>query len=306
MIDLAIEAPKLRPLMFSIAYRMLGSVADAEDVVQAALLRIHERLREAEPIDRLDAFASTVATRLAIDTLRSARHRREIYVGPWLPEPLLVDDADPGRRIEHDETVTVGVLSMLERLAPVERAVFVLREALGFDYSEIAEILEREPAACRQIMHRARRRLADGHGGARYEADAAAATRLVGEFLTALRAGDVDGVVRVLADDVVFTADGGGRVSALRQPLSGALPVARFLIGLARRGAALGVRIEPALANGEHALHVREADGATLLLLTLHLEGGAVRAIADQLNPEKLRHLGPVGDLNALVSGDDA
>ncbi len=291
--------------MFSIAYRMLGSVADAEDVVQAGLLRIHERLRASEPIDRLDAFASTVATRLAIDALRSARRRRELYVGPWLPEPLLVDDADPGRRIEHDETVTIGVLSMLERLGPVERAVFVLREALGFDYAEIAEILGREPAACRQIMHRARRRLADGRRGARYEGDAAGAKSLVADFLTALRAGDVDGVVRLLADDVVFTADGGGKAPARRLPLSGDVAVARFLVGLVRRGTALGVSIEPTLANGEQALHVRAADGATLLVLTLHIDRGAVRAIADQLNPDKLRHLGPVGDLNALVSGDD-
>ncbi len=297
--DLAVEAPTLRPLMFSIAYRMLGSVTEAEDVVQAGLLRMHERERAGEPIERPDAFASTVATRLSIDVLRSARHAREVYVGPWLPEPLLADDADPARRIEQDETLSVAVLMLLERLGPVERAVFVLREALGFDYDEIAEIVERDPAACRQIMHRARARVASG--SVRFDVDDADAARLTGEFLEALRDGDVDGVLRVLAPDVLFTADGGGKAPAIQHPMSGDVAVARFLIGLMRRGAPLGVRLEPTVANAEHAVRIRTADGATVSLLTLHVDGGAIRSITNQLNPDKLRHLGPVGDLFALL-----
>ena len=297
--DLAVEAPTLRPLMFSIAYRMLGSVTEAEDVVQAGLLRMHERERAGEVIERPDAFASTVATRLSIDVLRSARHAREVYVGPWLPEPLLADDADPARRIEQDETLSVAVLMLLERLGPVERAVFVLREALGFDYDEIAEIVERDPAACRQIMHRARARVASG--SVRFDVDDADAARLTGEFLEALRDGDVDGVLRVLAPDVLFTADGGGKAPAIQHPMSGDLAVARFLIGLMRRGAPLGVRLEPTVANAEHAVRIRTADGATVSLLTLHVDGGAIRSITNQLNPDKLRHLGPVGDLFALL-----
>ncbi|MGW4931093.1 RNA polymerase sigma factor SigJ [Agromyces sp. NPDC004153] len=299
--DLAVEAPTLRPLMFSIAYRMLGSVTEAEDVVQAGLLRMHERERAGELIERPDAFASTVATRLSIDVLRSARHTREVYVGPWLPEPLLADDADPARRIEQDETLSVAVLMMLERLGPVERAVFVLREALGFDYDEIAEIVERDPAACRQIMRRARARVASG--GVRFDVDDADAARLTDEFLEALRDGDVDGVLRVLAPDVLFTADGGGKAPAIQHPMSGDVAVARFLIGLMRRGAPLGVRLEPTVANAEHAVRIRTADGATVSLLTLHVEGGAVRSITNQLNPDKLRHLGQVGDLFALLGG---
>jgi RNA polymerase sigma-70 factor (ECF subfamily) len=297
--DLAVDAPTLRPLMFSIAYRMLGSVADAEDVVQTGMLRMHERSTSGEPIDRPDAFASTVATRLSIDALRSARRTREVYVGPWLPEPLLVDDTDPAHRIEQDETVSVAVLTMLERLGPVERAVFVLREALGLDYGEIAEIVERDPAACRQILHRARQRVATG--AARFDADDGDAARLVAEFLEALRAEDVDAVVRVLADDVVFTADGGGKAPAIQRPMAGDVAVARFLVGLMRRGAGFGVILEPTVANAEPSVRFRGADGATLSVLTLHLEDGAIRSMSNQLNPDKLQHLAPVGDLFALL-----
>ncbi|MFD4960787.1 RNA polymerase sigma factor SigJ [Microbacterium sp. NPDC058389] len=300
--DLAVEAPTLRPLMFSIAYRMLGSVADAEDVVQAGMLRLHERTRAGEPIERPDAFASTVATRLSIDALRSAHRSRELYVGPWLPEPLLVDDEDPAHRIEQDETVSVAVLTMLERLGPVERAVFVLREALGLDYAEIAQIVERDQAACRQILHRARQRVTTA--APRYGADDADAARLVATFLDALRDGDVDGVMGVLSDDVVFTADGGGKAPAIQKPMTGDLAVARFLVGLMRRGAVLGVTLEPTLANAEPSVRFRSADGATLSVLTLHLEDGAIRAIANQLNPDKLQHLAPVGDLFALLRDD--
>lgn len=297
--DFAGDVSTLRPLMFSIAYRMLGSVSDAEDVVQSGMLRLHERARLGEPIERPDAFASTVATRLSIDALRSAHRKREVYVGPWLPEPLLVDDADPAHRIEQDETVSVAVLTILERLSPVERAVFVLREALGFDYSEIAGIVERDPAACRQLMHRARERVASG--GARYHANEGNSARLVVEFVDALRAGDVDAVVRVLSDDVVFTADGGGKAPAIQRPMTGEIAVARFLVGLMRRGAQFGVRLELTMANDEHTVIFRSVNGATLSVLTLHIEDGAIRSIANQLNPDKLQHLAPVGDLFALL-----
>jgi len=299
MVDLVVETPRLRPLMFSIAYRMLGSVSEAEDVVQSGLLRIHERVRSGDLIERPDAFASTVTTRLSIDVLRSSRRTREVYVGPWLPEPLLADDADPARRIEQDETLSMGVLTMLERLGPVERAVFVLHEALGYDYTEIGEIVDRDPAACRQIMHRARQRLAAD--GVRFEVDASQAARLTTEFLEALRAGDVDGVVKLLAPDVVMTADGGGKAPAIQHPMSGDVAVARFLVGLMRRGDALGVEVEQVVANGERTLLFRGRDGAVLSVLTIHVDGGEIRSFSNQLNPDKLGHLGPVGDLFALL-----
>jgi len=295
------ELDRLRPLMFSIAYRMLGSVTDAEDVVQDAYLRLQERSPAAEPIESLDAYASTVATRLSIDALRSARRAREVYTGTWLPEPLPDDDADPAHRVERDETLSFAFLAVLERLGPVERAVFLLREVFDLDYSHIARIVERDEAACRQIMHRARARIADGRP--RFDSDAARDAVLLDTFFAALDDGDVDALASVLADDVVFYADGGGRTPAVRHPLHGSVAVARFLAGLVRRGSGLHVRMERTRANGEAALRVSAPDGATLSVLMLHADGGRVAIVGNQLNPEKLRHLGPVGDLNALVSG---
>ncbi len=292
---------RLRPLMFSIAYRMLGSVTEAEDVVQDAYLRMHERLLAGDTIERPEAYASTVATRLAIDALRSARRTREVYAGTWLPEPLPDDDADPAHRIERDETLSFAFLAVLERLGPVERAVFLLREVFELDYADIAAIVDRDEAACRQIMHRARARIADGRP--RFEADAARDAALVDTFFAALNAGDVDALANVLADDVVFYGDGGGKAPAILHPISGAVAVARFLAGLVRRGAGLHTRLERTAANGEAALRVSGQDGGTLSVLMLHVDGGRVSVVGNQLNPDKLRHLGPVGDLNALVAG---
>ncbi len=296
------ELAELRPLMFSIAYRMLGSVTEAEDVVQDAYLRLLQRSSAGEPIERPEAFASTVATRLAIDALRSARRTREVYTGTWLPEPLPDDDADPAHRVERDETLSFAFLAVLERLGPVERAVFLLREVFVMDYADIAAIVERDEAACRQVMHRARARIADGRP--RFDADAARDAALLDTFFAALDAGDVDALASVLADDVVFYADGGGKAPAVRHPLHGAMAVARFLAGLVRRGAGMHVHLDRISANGEAALRVSSPDGATLSVLMVHVGDGRVSVVGNQLNPEKLRHLGPVGDLNALVSGE--
>lgn len=295
------ELGELRPLMFSIAYRMLGSVTEAEDVVQDAYLRLHERALAGDVIERPEAYASTVATRLAIDALRSARRTREVYTGAWLPEPLPDDDADPAHHVERDETLSFAFLAVLERLGPVERAVFLLREVFDLDYAAIAAIVERDEPACRQVMHRARARIADARP--RFEADAARDAALLDSFFAALGAGDVDALAALLADDVVFYGDGGGKAPAITHPLLGAVAVARFLAGLVRRGAGMHVRMDRMSANGEAALRVSAADGATLSVLMVHADSGRVSVIGNQLNPEKLRHLGPVGDLNALVSG---
>ncbi|MBM7830084.1 RNA polymerase sigma-70 factor (ECF subfamily) [Agromyces cerinus] len=291
----------LRPLMFSIAYRMLGSVADAEDVVQDAYLRLHEREIAGEEIRNPDAFAVTVTTRLAIDVLRSARRNREVYVGPWMPEPLPDDDADPAHRIERDETLSFAFLAVLERLGPVERAVFLLREVFAYDYRDIGEIVDRDEAACRQILHRAKARVAERRP--RFDGVDERDSALADAFFAALEAGDVDGLIERLADDVVFYGDGGGRAPAIQHPMHGAVAVARFLAGLVRRGAQAGVRFELRSVNGSPALWVRGPDGALLSVLMVEFADGAAQVIANQLNPEKLAHLGPIGDLYALFGG---
>ncbi|HSE09104.1 MAG TPA: RNA polymerase sigma-70 factor [Nocardioidaceae bacterium] len=300
MTDLAAAYDDLRPLMFSVAYRMLGSVAEAEDVVQEAFLRMHTSLAGGGEPRSPEAFATTVTTRLAIDTLRSARKRREQYVGSWLPEPLLEPaTGDPAWRVEMDETVTLAFLVLLEQLSPVERAVFVLREAMGYEYADIAEVVGKSEANCRQLYSRARRRVeADRPTAATpSEQQRAVAT----QFLEALRAADVDRLERMLAHDVVFYGDGGGKVAAVQKPVAGSVRVGRFLAGLHRRAARFGVRYEETTANGQPAVLVRTTQGAVLGVLTIDVADGKVVALRNQVNPDKLSHLGPVGDLNAMT-----
>jgi RNA polymerase sigma-70 factor (ECF subfamily) len=299
--DLAGAHDALRPLMFSIAYRMLGSVAEAEDVVQEAFLRLHRSAQDGLDVDNLEAYATTVTTRLAIDTLRSARLRREEYVGPWLPEPIVADDADPAHRIELDDTVSTAFLVLLEALTPVERAVFVLREVIGYDYADIAAVVDKSEANCRQILARARKRIDDGRP--RFDVSREHRDRLAEQFLAAVGGGDLAGLERVLADDVLLVADGGGRAPAIQRPMLGALNVARFLLGLMRRGEGLGVRLDLVEANGQPALRTRTADGALLGLMTIDVADGRIVRLHNVLNPEKLAHLGPVGDLTALLAG---
>jgi len=297
--DLGLAHDDLRPLMFSVAYRMLGSVAEAEDIVQEAFLRLQGT--DLASVRSPDAFATTVTTRLAIDALRSARRRRETYVGPWLPEPLVPERADdPALRIELDESVSLAVLTLMETLNPVERAVFVLRETLDYDYSAIAEIVERTEANCRQLFARARARLDEGRP--RFEVDAARRDELAATFLQAVGSGDLEALERLLAEDVAFYGDG-GKAPAIRQPMYGATAVARFLLGLARRGAGLGVRLLPAHANGQPALLAVDPDNGLLSVLSLDIVDGRIVALRNQLNPDKLDHLGPVGQLSTLLDG---
>lgn len=302
--SLAVDHDDLRPLMFSIAYRMLGSVVEAEDVVQEAFLRMHRTVGQGAQLDNPDAYATTVTTRLAIDALRSARMRRVEYVGPWLPEPVVPERvADPAERLELDETVSLAVLTLMEALSPLERAVFILREAFAYDYADIAAVVDRSEAACRQLFARARRHVADGQP--RFDASPEDRDALAAAFLTAVDGGGFDDLERLLADDVVFYGDGGGRAPAIREPLRGSTAVARFLLGLLRRGDALGVRLEPAHANGHPALLALGPDDALLAVLSLDVSGGRVTALRNQLNPAKLGHLGTVGDLTSLLRGDD-
>ena len=300
MTDLAVVADDLRPLMFSIAYRMLGSVAEAEDVVQDAFVRLQGT--DLATIASPDAYATTVTTRLAIDALRSARLRREQYVGPWLPEPLVPDrESDPAHRIELDDSVSIAMLTLLERLSPVERAVFILREAFSYDYADIAAAVEKSEVNCRQILSRARARLDEDRP--RFETSPAQRDALVRAFLEAVSSGELAELERLLAVDAVFYGDGGGKAPAIRSPLVGATPVARFLLGLVRRGEKLDARVEPTVANGEPALLTIGPDGSLLGVLAIEVVGDRVVALRNQINPDKLRHLGQVGDLTALLQG---
>jgi RNA polymerase sigma-70 factor (ECF subfamily) len=298
MTDLSQVHDELRPMMFSIAYRMLGSVVEAEDVVQEAFLRIHRSSQDG--VDNLPAYATTITTRLAIDTLRSARVRRERYVGPWLPEPIVDSaDADPAHRVELDETVSTAFLVLLEALSPVERAVFVLREVIGYEYAEIAAVVDKSEANCRQIFARAKKRINDGKP--RFEASREVRDRLAREFLAAVSDGDLTGLERLLAEDVVFVGDGGGRAPAIQKPMAGAVSVARFLLGMMRQGDRLGVLLDLVQANGQPALRTRAADGALLGVMTIDVDTDRIVGLHNVLNPDKLGHLGPVGDLNTLL-----
>ncbi|HLR93375.1 MAG TPA: RNA polymerase sigma-70 factor [Jiangellaceae bacterium] len=302
MSDLVAAYDELRPLMFSIAYRMLGSVAEAEDVVQDAFVRMHRRVRDGVEIDSPDAFATTVTTRLAIDALRSARHRREQYVGSWLPEPLIDDDADPARRIEMDETVSTAFLVVLERLSPTERAVFLLREVFGYEYTQIAAILDKSEQNCRQILTRARRSVADARPQSERQPRPRRRSELAEAFFAALRGGDLATLEQLLADDVVFYADGGGKAPAIRAPMHGPTPIARFVLGLGRLANQIDATIEQVIVNGQPGAEVRGEDGALLGVVAVEFaEDGHVRAITNQINPDKLTHLGRVGDLPDLI-----
>ncbi|PRZ41152.1 RNA polymerase sigma-70 factor (ECF subfamily) [Antricoccus suffuscus] len=298
----------LRPLMFSIAYRMLGSVAEAEDVVQEAFFRMTRAETDGATPVNLDAWATTVTTRLAIDNLRSARVRREMYVGPWLPEPL-VDGrgpmlpvaepaAGPSEQVETRDDVSFAMLTLMETLTPVERAVFILREALGYDYPAIAEVVEASEVACRQHFSRARRYLESGRP--RFEASAARREELAAAFLEAVRGGSLRELEALLADDVTFWGDGGGKAPAIQKPMQGALPVARFLLGLVRRGDPLGVSLVPAQANGQPAFLTLGPAGELYGVLALDIVDGRIVSLRNQINPDKLAHLGGVGDINSL------
>jgi RNA polymerase sigma-70 factor (ECF subfamily) len=282
--------PELRPLLFSIAYRMLGSVAEAEDVVQEAYLR---RTTAAMP-DNERAFMIAVTTRIAIDVLRSARVRREAYVGSWLPEPLV--EAEAPRRVEDEETVSIAMLTLLERLTPVERAVFVLRESFDLGYGAIAEIVDRGEDNCRQILSRARRRLEDD-AQPRFEVDPAAGQALAARFLAAARDGDLEGLVTVLAADVALVGDGGGRARSIPRPMVGAAAVARALTRFYGQIEPLGITLEPAWVNGAPGFRAVDPDGRLVNVVALDIADGRVTRVYSMLNPDKLGHLGPTSTL---------
>ncbi|MCO8126923.1 RNA polymerase sigma factor SigJ [Acidimicrobiia bacterium EGI L10123] len=274
-----------RPRLVALAYRMLGTPDDADDVVQDAWLRwaATDRSAIAEPA----AWLTTVTTRLAIDRLRSAQRRREVYVGPWLPEPVAAGDEDePYVAAASADSLTLAFLTVLERLQPVERAVLLLHDVFGYPFAEVAASVGRSEPATRQIARRARERVrADGPERDRAP-DAAQAERLSGAFLGAVIEGDVDGLRRLLADDVVHLSDGGPHRRAARRPVVGAPKVARLLVNLAKR-AQPGTRSAPVQVNGEPGWYVT-VDGAPEMLLVPSFRDGRVSQVFAILNPDKL------------------
>ncbi|MGI5228850.1 RNA polymerase sigma-70 factor [Actinoallomurus sp. CA-142502] len=291
------EFEDLRPLLFSIAYRILGSVSEAEDAVQEAWLR-HEAAA-ARPAST-KAYLSAVVTRISIDVLRSARLRREEYPGPWFPEPLLSDPyEDPARSAELADSLSMAALLLLERLSPLERAVFVLREVFGFGFPEIASAVGRSEAACRQLAVRARRHMDEGRP--RFQADRIERERLAGRFLDAFRDGDVDALRELLAADVHLVSDSGGKAPQWGRGILGADNVARALATLLPPFVRIGGVVEPHEVNGQPGAIFRDRDGRVINTWTLDILDGQVQTIRTVVNPDKLGHVGPVADAWAIV-----
>jgi RNA polymerase sigma-70 factor (TIGR02957 family) len=292
---------ELRSRGFAVAYRMLGSVSEAEDVVQEGLLRLHQAREAGQRIESPLAYLSTVVTRLAIDELRSARARRERYVGEWLPEPLLTSDKDdPARHAELADSLSMAFLALLERLSPEQRAVFLLREVFDYPYERIAGIVSRAEPAVRQLASRARRHLEEERP--RFEASREQRERLASRFFAAVGDGDLEGLESLLAGDVVLHGDGGGKVPAIARALHGRSRVARTLVNWTRSARLGGMSLRRMLVNGQPGAIAVDRDGKLVGVLALDVAGNQIRAVSAVVNPEKLHHLGlPIADMAALL-----
>ncbi|MEV6279591.1 RNA polymerase sigma-70 factor [Nocardia sp. NPDC051832] len=290
---------ELQPAMFAIAYRMLGSVADAEDAVQETFLRLHRALAAGERIESPRAYAATVVTRLCIDQLRSARRRRETYVGNWLPEPVL-DDADPAGQVELADSLSLAFLVLLESLSPEQRAAFLLRDIFDYPFDEIAMVIGKTPNTVRQLVVRARRYVTAHRP--RFEASPEAREALARGFFAAAARGDLDALEELLAEDVVLHGDGGGLAPAPPRPLHGRARVAKALVAwvhaINRSG---GMEVLAAQVNGQPGARVLDHAGRLIGVLAVDIAADRVQAVHSVVNPAKLIHLGPVGDLEALL-----
>jgi RNA polymerase sigma-70 factor (TIGR02957 family) len=292
---------ELRPVCFAIAYRMLGSVAEAEDVVQEALLRVHQALDGGERIASPRAFAATVTTRLAIDELRSARARRERYVGEWLPEPIITDgEDDPARHAETADSLSLAMLVVLESLSPEQRAVLLLRDVFDYGYAEIAAVVGKSEDNVRQIATRARHHVDERRP--RFQTTREQRDALARRFFAAAEQGDLAGLEALLAADVELTGDGGGKAPALARTLRGRNRVARALVNWIRLAARLpGVSLRPVEVNGAPGALYLDEQQRVIGVLALDIAGGQIASISSVVNPDKLTHLGPVADLKALL-----
>lgn len=284
---------RLRPLLFSIAYRMTGSVADAEDIVSEAFLRVQTSVDTAS-VESMKAYLSTMVTRLSIDHLRSARVRREQYVGFWLPEPIPGDAAPPdaAAHAELSESLSVAFLVVLESLSPVERAVFLLHDVFDFSYREVSRIVDKTEDNSRQIATRARKAVSARRP--RFEPSEEERNRLADSFFRAIELGDVESLVDLLADDVIAYGDGGDRGPSFRRPIVGIVAVRRMLSAVSTVLTRFDLRIEPTLINRQPGALVRDTEGKLLNVLTVDIVDGQIATVYSILNPDKLRHLAPL------------
>ena len=297
------EAPyeELRPLLFSIAYRMIGSVGEAEDIVQEAFLRIHRAEADGTRVESPKAYLSAVTTRLSIDHLRSARVRREQYFGQWLPEPLLTDDSTPdaAAHAETADSLSMAFLVLLESLTPVERAVFLLREVFDYGYGEIARIVDRTEDNCRQLYVRARRHVDEGRP--RFEASERQRDELVERFFAAAERGDLTALEEMLAADVVVYGDGGGKAPSWPKPIYGRERVAKLIAGTLKQVKEFGVTFRTVHINGQPGVVFVDEEDRIGAVMSVDVADGLVQTIRGITNPDKLEHLGPVLDARAVL-----
>ena len=290
---------QFRSLLFTIAYQMTGSVEDAEDIVSDVFLRYQRALDAGTTVESPRAFLTATTTRLSIDYLRSARHNRETYLGPWLPEPLVADtQQDVAARAEVADSLSMAFLVLLESLSPVERAAFLLREVFQYNYADIATIIDKTAANCRQLVRRAKARVADGTP--RFEASRADRDRIARSFFAAVEHGDLDALVGLLAGDVVAYGDGGGVGPSLPHPVYGRERVVRLLGGLSEQLRRSNLHVEPVPVNGQPGATVRDQHGLLLNVFSLDIVDGQVQTVRSVINPDKLRHLGPLLDPRTL------
>jgi RNA polymerase sigma-70 factor (ECF subfamily) len=281
---------------------MTGSVGDAEDLVQDAFLGMTRARQAGTTIADPKAYLTTAVTRLGINYLKSARVRRETYVGDWLPEPIVVpaDGPGPAEHAELADSLSMAFLVMLEELSPVERAVFMLREVFGYRYPDVARITGKTEVNCRQIFARARQRISAGaqaRDGAQQTARRAEGEELARRFFEAAAGGDMEALLGMLAPDVVFHGDGGGKAQAIARPLAGRERVMRLIAGIFRRGRFEGTSLRLAWVNGQPGAVLYDAEGRVVTVVELEIADGVVQALHAVVNPDKLGHLGPVSDL---------
>jgi RNA polymerase sigma-70 factor, ECF subfamily len=297
----------LRPLMFSIAYRMVSTVTEAEDIVQEAFLRYHKAVTSHGQPQSTKAYLSAVTTRLCIDHLRSARVKREAYVGEWLPEPLLTGPShlgqpvtDPADLAERTDSLSMAFLLLLERLTPLERAAFLLHEVFGYGYGETADMIGRAPATCRQLVHRARQHIDAGRP--RFDVAAAERDELAARFFDAMTNGDMDGLVGLLAADVEMHGDAGGVPPFWGRPIVGRDHVSRLLIGIGGQLRDVHGSMQLTEVNGQPGALIMASDGSLISVLTIDVADGQVQLCRSIISRQKLGHLGPLADIAELLA----